>query len=184
MTIGEKEAKDIYTEWVKAWVSFDKGINKGRNKQVCGDIFESIILGHIHPLLNGELKVKTGLISFGDSLGPQTDIIVYSGTGIYECPYSNTAIVDSKDVKLVMEAKSYIDASSFKSLKPQMDGLRKFCPQAKLCIVTGEWAISHKREEKLNLADYNVILCSKGKDPQYDCTGEMTELVNFLRTLN
>ena len=186
------DAAKLYDEYRKAWDGIGYEKNAGNNRGIYGDFFEDIVMKFI----KGKIKKKTklrickGLIKKSNKLSPQIDIIVYSGKARYKGAVMPVGVVDSKDVKMILEVKAYLDKTKINNIREQMKILKKFCPSAKKCIFTAQlFGVTDDQDrirKKLGFVNNFVILRKKiyngEKDTyEYDFGNGLSE---FLEALN
>ncbi|OQA90999.1 MAG: hypothetical protein BWY26_01245 [Elusimicrobia bacterium ADurb.Bin231] len=190
MITGKKAAQKLLEEWDEIWKEVDPGQNKGRQRSVFGSIFEDLVTDFLKSE-SEELKVKKGLIRGADlGLSPQVDIIIYSNKvkGIYEKESYPTAIVDYKDVKSIIEVKSFVDLPTLNRLPSQIDKIKEFCPTAKTCIFIGTLATPIDEQQvrsKFNFVDYFAILYTKQNKVEINDYGEgLDKFISYLSSLS
>ncbi|MFQ3675203.1 MAG: DUF6602 domain-containing protein [Endomicrobiia bacterium] len=162
--------------------------NAGNNRSVFGGFFEDVVMEFIVNKLNGKnLKVKTGLIKKNEKFSPQIDIIVYSGNSLYESPVTPTVVVNSENVKLIVEVKAIIDKTKLENTITQIEKIKKFCPIAKTCVFTSYLSMRIEPNEvknKFNFVDNFVILeRNYKKNPFYDYGNGLESFIKTLENL-
>ncbi|MFH2070548.1 MAG: DUF6602 domain-containing protein [Elusimicrobiota bacterium] len=190
---GKREAEKLYTKYQKMWEDIGYNLKGGNNPSIFGGFFEGLVMKFIDEKIKGKnLKIKKGLIKNESlkqcPLSPQVDIIIYSGRGLYECPITNTAIVKSEQVKLIIEVKSYLDKPTIVSSKTQIEKIKNWCPApVKSCVFAYALSMRVIDEDKIkstlfDFCDNFVVLRRYNKDV-YDYGGGLTAFLNTLNNL-
>lgn len=188
----EEEAIKIYEKVSKIYQRVYKP-NAGNNSKIFGDFMEDIAIGLINENISDNLHVAQGLIRRKDEkLSPQIDIIIYSGKAFYKCDNMETAIIDSCNVRAIVEVKAYLDKTTLEKIGKQISEIKKYCSSnAKSLIFTAELVGSIEEENLKNKledeCDGFVILRKKKKrrtaEYTYDYGSGLSNFIEILKNI-
>ncbi|MEK6646709.1 MAG: DUF6602 domain-containing protein [Candidatus Firestonebacteria bacterium] len=192
MERAENEATKLHEERNKLWSKMFGVVEHSRNKNIMGEFYEGIVTDFLKKRLkNKKLKVVKGLIQNNDRESPQVDIIVYNGEveEKYICRSMGIGVIESKNVKMILEVKGYIDKPTIINVKPQILKIKEFIPKE---VITCIWAfdlatpISEEDvENSFGFVNNFVILKRKipGRGDIYDFGGGLKNFIFLLDNL-
>ncbi len=208
-TLGNTKSEELIMKTECLWQLLDVGTTR-KSGVVYGRVIEDIAKEFIREYLPPENIIKSGLIfnSQSQRMSPQIDGIIYSGAPLLD--FTDVAVVETKQVKAIIEVKSYVNITSLfgeidKDSRDPNTGLaygfhkRKdfLSPEAKYVLFAFELGMDKSKEgiiQRLNdvCDSYAIALRyntkaerANGKERySYNFNNSLSSFIEWLRSLS
>lgn len=196
--LGDVKTKDLIGRSNSLYDFFRSG---ERHKGISGVVREAIIMEFITEYLAPEFSVARGLVyyDYDGTYSPEIDAIIYQNAPLMT--FGNVVIVDNKQVKLLIEVKSWTDTTQLFGEKNEKTGKRnkqtglwKAYEDRKrfgsYVLVIFSLLVGPKEDTEVwkrleEVSDLPVILSRKiGRNEQLNVKGTMSNFIWVLQNLN
>lgn len=122
--LGEAKSREVFRKYMTLSNVYDMAKPGTRNPQVAGKVCEGIAKDFIREFLPPGFKIKGGLIFDVEAKGlsPEIDAIIYGSAPLLE--FTDAVITEKKQVKAILEIKSWIGTPDIFGDKDKQSGER------------------------------------------------------------